>query len=108
MQPAADVMRDALAEVEIKRPAVPLVANVLASAISDPEEIRKRLIEQVTCMVRWRESMLYLKEQGVQTVYEVGAGRVLSGIARRVEGLQAGNIGTPAELEAAATALAGS
>lgn len=106
MQPAADVMREALQSVEIKPPVVPLVANVLASAISDPEEIRERLVQQVTGVVRWRESMLYLRAQGVGTVYEVGAGRVLSGIARRVEGLQAMNIGTPAELEAAAAALA--
>ena len=103
MQPAADVMSEALSQVTISAPAVPLVANVLASAISDPEAIRTRLIEQVTGMVRWRESMLYLRAQGVDTLYEVGAGRVLTGLARRFDGFEARSIGTPEELEAAAT-----
>jgi [acyl-carrier-protein] S-malonyltransferase len=107
MQPAADVMREALAKVEIKTPQVPLVANVLASPVSDPEQIRKRLIEQVTHMVRWRETMLYLKTNGVGTVYEIGAGRVLTGIARRFDGIEAKSVGTPEELEAASTALTG-
>jgi [acyl-carrier-protein] S-malonyltransferase len=107
MKPAADAMREALNKVEIRAPAVPLVANVLASAISNPEEIRNRLVEQVTGMVRWRESMMYLQAQGVNNVYEVGAGKVLAGIARRFEGLQAANVGTPEELEAAAKALVG-
>jgi [acyl-carrier-protein] S-malonyltransferase len=105
MQPAADVMSEALRQVTISAPSVPLVANVLASAISDPEAIRTRLIEQVTGMVRWRESMLYLRAQGVDTLYEVGAGRVLTGLARRFDGFQARSIGTPEELEAAATSL---
>jgi [acyl-carrier-protein] S-malonyltransferase len=106
MQPAADVMREALAKVTIAAPAVPLISNVLASPISDPEQIRARLIEQVTGMVRWRETMLYLKANGVSTVYEVGAGRVLSGIARRFDGIEARSVGTPEEVEAAAGALA--
>ena len=106
MQPAADVMQEALGQVTISAPAVPLVANVLASAIGDPEAIRARLIEQVTGMVRWRESMLYLRAQGVDTLYEVGAGRVLTGLARRFDGFEARSIGTPEELEAAATSLA--
>ena len=105
MQPAADAMRDALAAVEIKAPSVPLVANVLAAPITNPEEIRKRLVEQVTGMVRWRETMDYLKANGVTAVYEVGAGRVLTGMARRLEGIDAKSIGTPDELEAAASAL---
>jgi [acyl-carrier-protein] S-malonyltransferase len=105
MQPAADVMQEALSKVSISAPAVPVVANVLASAVSDPEEIRARLIEQVTGMVRWRESMLYLRGQGVDAVYEVGAGRVLTGLARRFDGFEARSIGTPEELEAAATSL---
>lgn len=105
MQPAADAMSDALSQVTISAPAVPLVANVLASAISDPEAIRARLVDQVTGMVRWRESMLYLRAQGVTTVYEVGAGRVLTGLARRFEGFEARSIGTPEELEAAAASL---
>lgn len=106
MQSAADVMREALATVDIKAPAVPLVANVTAAALTDPDEIRVRLVEQVTGMVRWRESMLYLQSQGVVRVYEVGAGRVLAGIARRFEGLEAASVGAPDELEAAAAALA--
>lgn len=105
MQPAAEVMREALAGVEIKAPMVPLVANVLAQPISDPEAIRTRLVEQVTGMVRWRETMLYLGGNGVDAVYEVGAGRVLTGIARRFDGIEARSIGTPDELEAAAVAL---
>ena len=106
MQPAAEVMREALTAVEIEAPAVPLVANVLAAPIADPEEIRARLVEQVTGMVRWRETMLYLQANGVGTVYEVGAGRVLTGIARRFDGIQAKSVGTPEELEAAASTLA--
>ena len=106
MQPAADAMREALAKVTINPPSVPLIANVLAAPVSDPEAIRARLVEQVTGMVRWRETMLYLKANGVGTVYEVGAGRVLTGIARRFEGVEARSIGTPDELEAASAALA--
>lgn len=107
MQPAADVMGEALSHVEIKTPEVPIVANVLAEPISDPEEIRMRLVEQVTGMVRWRETMLYLAKNGVDTIYEVGAGRVLSGIARRFDGIKANGVGTPEELESAAAALQG-
>ena len=106
MQPAADAMREALAGVTIRTPAVPLVANVLAAPVSEPDAIRDRLVEQVTGMVRWRESMLYLTSHGVASVYEVGAGRVLTGIARRFDGLDAKSIGTPDEIEAAVTALA--
>jgi [acyl-carrier-protein] S-malonyltransferase len=106
MQPAADAMREPLAKVTINTPSVPLIANVLATPISDPKAIRARLVEQVTGMVRWRETMLYLKANGVGTVYEVGAGRVLAGIARRFEGVEALSIGTPDELEAATAALA--
>jgi [acyl-carrier-protein] S-malonyltransferase len=107
MQPAADVMAAALADVEIKAPEVPVVANVLAEPISDPEAIRTLLVEQVTGMVRWRETMQFLGNSGVNAVYEVGAGRVLTGIARRFEGIQAQSVGTPDELEAAVAALAG-
>jgi [acyl-carrier-protein] S-malonyltransferase len=106
MQPAADVMREALASVKIETPAVPVVANVLAASITEPDAIRARLVEQVTRLVRWRETMLYLKTNGVGTVYEVGAGRVLTGIARRFDGIDARSIGTPEEIEAASTALA--
>jgi [acyl-carrier-protein] S-malonyltransferase len=107
MQPAAETMAEALGKVQISAPSVPVVANVVASAVSDPEAIRARLIEQVTGMVRWRESMLYLKEKGVGTVYEVGSGRVLTGLAKRLDGLEARSIGTPEELEAASLQLAG-
>jgi len=106
MQPAANAMREALAGVRINPPSVPLIANVLATPISDPEAIRVRLVEQVTGMVRWRETMLYLKASGVGAIYEVGAGRVLTGIARRFEGVEARSVGTPDELEAAITTLA--
>lgn len=105
MGPAADVMQEALAGIEIQAPCVPLVANVLAAPISDPEEIRKRLVEQVTGTVRWRESMLFLQEKGVKAVYEIGAGRVLTGIARRFEGIDAKSIGTPEEVDAVAGEL---
>ncbi|MGH6736989.1 MAG: ACP S-malonyltransferase [Methyloceanibacter sp.] len=107
MQPAAEVMRKALAAVEIKAPAVPLVANVLAEPISEPEAIRARLVDQVTGMVRWRETMLFLGRNGAKSVYEIGAGRVLTGIARRFDGIEARSVGTPEELEGAAAALAG-
>ncbi len=107
MQPAAEVMRAALQEVKIKAPAVPLIANVLASPISDPEAIREKLVEQVTGMVRWRETMLFLKTNGATTVYEIGAGRVLTGIARRFDGIEAKSVGGQEELEAAAATLTG-
>jgi [acyl-carrier-protein] S-malonyltransferase len=84
MAPAADEMAAALESVAIAPPRVPLVANVTAAAVSDPETIRRLLVEQVTAMVRWRESVLYLAEQGVETLVEVGAGKVLSGLVRRI------------------------
>lgn len=108
MQPAADAMAEALAGVAIKAPSVPLVANVLAEAISDPEEIRKRLVEQVTGTVRWRESVLWLAGQGVTTLYELGSGKVLSGLVRRIDrGLTGTAIGTPDGIEAALETLRG-
>lgn len=107
MQPAADAMAEALSGVTISAPAVPVVANVLAEPISDPEAIRTRLVEQVTGMVRWRETMAFLAGSGVDTVYEVGAGRVLTGMARRLDGVEARSVGTPEELESAAAALNG-
>jgi [acyl-carrier-protein] S-malonyltransferase len=107
MQPAAEVMAEALASVMISAPAVPLVANVLAEPITDPEDIRARLVEQVTSMVRWRETMQFLASNGVDAMYEVGSGRVLTGMARRLDGVEARSIGTPEELESAAAALNG-
>jgi len=85
MQPAADVMAEALATTEIKAPVVPLVANVTASAVRNPAEIRAFLVEQVTAMVRWRESVLYMKSQGVEALIETGSGKVLSGLVRRID-----------------------
>ncbi|HXE69956.1 MAG TPA: ACP S-malonyltransferase [Hyphomicrobiaceae bacterium] len=106
MQPAADAMAQALAGVDIKRPLVPLVANVLAAPISDPADIKARLVEQVTATVRWRESVASMAADGVGDVYEIGAGKVLSGLAKRIApSLNAQSIGTPPEIEAALPAL---
>lgn len=85
MQPAADKMAEALANVEIKAPSVPLVANVVASAISDPAEIRELLVKQVTGSVRWRESVSWMSAQGVTEAWEIGAGKALSGMIRRID-----------------------
>jgi [acyl-carrier-protein] S-malonyltransferase len=96
MRPAADAMAEALAKVSVKPPRVPLVANVLARPISDPAEIVSSLIEQVTGTVRWRESVLCMAGSGVTTFYEIGAGRVLTGLIKRiVETADASAIGTP-------------
>ena len=101
MQPAADAMKAALASVTIKAPAAPLVANVLASATSDPEEIRRRLVEQVTGTVRWRESVAYMAAQGVDTFFEIGAGKVLSGLVKRIaENAMGVSIGNPTDIAA--------
>ena len=82
-------------------PVVPLVANVTARQVSDPDTIRRLLVEQVTGMVRWRESMLYMKEQGVTRVVEIGAGKVLGGLLRRIDrDLDAVSVGQPDEIEA--------
>lgn len=108
MQPAADAMAKALGDVEIRAPVVPLIANVVAGEVSDPEEIRNHLVEQVTGLVRWRESVLYMTGCGVTTLYEIGAGRVLSGLARRIErSLETIPVGTGEEIDAAAEALSG-
>ncbi len=85
MAPAATVMQEALAAVEIKIPTVALVANVRAEAVSDPDEIRALLVEQVTGSVRWRESVLWMASQGVDEIWEVGAGKALSGMIRRID-----------------------
>ncbi|HUL88305.1 MAG TPA: ACP S-malonyltransferase [Pseudolabrys sp.] len=84
MQPAADVMAQALTQVSIKAPSVPLVANVLAKAIKEPAEIVRALVAQVTGTVRWRESVVYMANAGVTNFYEVGAGKVLSGLIKRL------------------------
>jgi [acyl-carrier-protein] S-malonyltransferase len=99
-------MAEALAKVEIKRPMVPLYSNVLAAPISDPAEIKKRLVEQVTGTVRWRESIAAMAAAGVTDIYEIGSGRVLAGLAKRiVPTLQAMSLGTPQEIQAALPAL---
>lgn len=107
MQPAADAMAQALGGVTINAPAAPLVCNVLASAITDPDEIRKRLVEQVTGTVRWRESVAYMAAQGVTHFWEIGAGKVLSGLVKRIaDGAVGVSIGGPADIEAAKAAIA--
>jgi [acyl-carrier-protein] S-malonyltransferase len=101
MQPAADVMAEALASVQMTAPCVPVVANVRAAPISDPDEIRQLLVEQVTGTVRWRECMLAMTSAGVKSFYEVGAGKVLSGLVRRIDRDAAGQaVGTPEDIEA--------
>jgi [acyl-carrier-protein] S-malonyltransferase len=101
MQPAADVMRDALAKVAVKPPSVPLVANVLARPTSDPAEIVRGLVDQVTGTVRWRESITFMAGAGVTTFYEVGSGKVLSGLVKRIaEGAIGIPVGTPEDVAA--------
>lgn len=101
MQPAADVMREALAAVTVKAPVVPLIANVTAEAVSDAESIRDLLVKQVTGVVRWRESVLYMKAQGVQQLVECGAGTVLAGLAKRIDKeLYTVSMHTPEEVDA--------
>jgi [acyl-carrier-protein] S-malonyltransferase len=100
MAPAADVMADALAEISMAPLPVPLVANITAQPVTDPAEIRPLLVEQVTGMVRWRECVLTMKELGVDTMVEIGAGKVLSGLGRRIDAdLVAMSVGTPETIE---------
>ncbi len=100
MQPAADAMAEALAAVTIAAPVVPVVANVTAAAVSDPNVIRRLLVEQVTGMVRWRECVLFMKEQGVETLVELGSGKVLAGLTKRIDKeLSASSVGAPADVE---------
>jgi [acyl-carrier-protein] S-malonyltransferase len=106
MKPAADEMAEALAEAKILPPSVPVVANVTAAPVKDPETIRRLLVEQVTGLVRWRESVLAMKAAGVDTIVELGAGKVLSGLVKRIDrDIAASSAGAPAELEAVAKAL---
>ena len=85
MAPAADAMRDALASVTKRAPSVPVIPNVAVRPVSDPDEIAGYLVEQVTGRVRWRETVEFLSANGAATLYEVGAGKVLSGLARRID-----------------------
>lgn len=106
MTPAADIMAEALTQVDIKPTVVPLVCNVLADPISHPDDIAKRLVEQVTGRVRWAESMEYLAEHGVGNVWEIGSGKVLSGLLRRIDrNLKATAIGTPEDVQSALDSL---
>jgi [acyl-carrier-protein] S-malonyltransferase len=99
MRPAAEAMAEALSKVAVRPPRVPLVANVRAKPISDPTVIVRSLIEQVTDTVRWRESVLFMVQAGVTTFYEVGAGKVLAGLIRRIaETAKASSIGTPEDI----------
>jgi [acyl-carrier-protein] S-malonyltransferase len=101
MKPAADAMQAALEKVSLHTPAVPLVANVLASEVTNPQAIKQRLVEQVTGMVRWRESVQYMKSQGVDALVECGSGKVLSGLVKRIDREMTGlALNTPADIEA--------
>ena len=101
MKPAADVMAEALAKVTVKSPAVPVIANVTASTVIDPDEIRRLLVEQVTALVRWRESVHLMKEAGVTTLIECGAGKVLTGLTKRIDGDLTGiSLQSPQDIEA--------
>jgi [acyl-carrier-protein] S-malonyltransferase len=100
MLPAAVAMSEALERVALRPPAVPLVSNVLAKPIAEPLEIVRRLVEQVTGTVRWRESVAFMASAGVTTFYEVGAGKVLSGLVKRIaDGVTGTPIGTPQDVE---------
>ena len=101
MQPAADAMKAALETVSLATPRVPLIANVLALEVTEPGAIKQRLVEQVTGLVRWRESVQYMKAHGVEALVECGSGKVLSGLARRIDKDMTGvALNTPADIEA--------
>jgi [acyl-carrier-protein] S-malonyltransferase len=101
MKPAADAMAAALAKVDIKAPAVPLVANVVAQPVTGPTDIVRNLVAQVTGTVRWRESVAFMAASGVTTFYEIGAGKVLSGLVKRIaDGVAGVAVGTPEDVAA--------
>lgn len=106
MGPAAQVMAEALANVDVKTPSVPVIANVTAQAVSDPEKIKALLVEQVTGSVRWRESVLEMGTQGVSEIWEVGAGKALAGMIRRINrDIACRAVGTPDDVAAAVASL---
>lgn len=108
MAPAAEVMAQALADVAISAPAVPVVANVRAEGVSDPAKIRALLVEQITGAVRWRESVSYMGAKGVTETFEIGAGKALSGMVRRINrDIAVSAVGTPDDVKAAAAAILG-
>ena len=101
MQPAADAMAEALAKTKVKTPVVPVVANVLAQPIDDPQEIVRRLVEQVTGTVRWRECVTFMAQAGVTQFYEIGSGRVLTGLLKRIaDGVTGSAVGTSDDIAA--------
>jgi len=105
MKPAADAMAQALSDISAKPPVVPVVANVTAKPVTDPAEIVRRLVEQVTGTVRWRESVAFMAGQGVTTFYELGTGKVLSGLVKRIADGAAGvAVGAPADIAGFRTA----
>jgi [acyl-carrier-protein] S-malonyltransferase len=106
MAPAADVMQEALEKIQILPPRVKLIANVTAQPVEEPARIRELLVQQVTAMVRWRESALTMKEHGVDVLVELGAGKVLTGLARRIDPALSGiALNGPADIEAFAKTL---
>jgi [acyl-carrier-protein] S-malonyltransferase len=106
MAPAADAMRDALASVAKSNPVVPLIANVRAAPVTDADEIARLLVEQVTGQVRWRETVEWFGANGVSTLYELGSGKVLTGLARRIDKTVNGiSVNTAADIDAAVAAL---
>ncbi len=106
MQPAAEAMAEALADVALLAPAVPVVANVIAEPVSDPDAIRALLVDQVTGSVRWRESVSWMSENGVTEAWEIGAGKALSGMIRRIDrAIACKAVGTPDDVKAAAESL---
>ncbi|XUY27674.1 ACP S-malonyltransferase [Agrobacterium sp. rho-8.1] len=108
MAPAADIMREALAGVQKNAPVVPLIANVAAAPVSDAEEIARLLVEQVTGQVRWRETVEWFAANDVTTLYEIGSGKVLTGLARRIDKTVNGiAVNTPADIDAALETLIG-
>lgn len=106
MKPAADAMAEALAKIQVLPPAVPVVANVRAAAVSEPDEITQLLVDQVTGTVRWRECIGYMAANGVTDMFEIGSGKVLAGLAKRIEkSLNATSVGSPDSIDTALEAL---
>lgn len=106
MQPAADAMAEALATTSVAMPVVPLIANVTAQPVSDPDTIRKLLVQQVTATVRWRESVETMKAKNVHQAFELGAGKVLAGLIKRIDKeIEASSVGAPADIESALKTL---
>jgi len=107
MQPAADAMAEALAKVTVNKPVVPVVANIIAGPVTDPDQIRKLLVEQVTGTVRWRESVAYMAAHGVTRFLEIGSGKVLTGLVKRIaDGAIGVAVGGPGDIAAAKDAIA--